>query len=469
MRTRRTVAAIAGTSIVCLITAMSGVASAHAKGIKGDPQPELKPFKLAGSGAEGGTVAIESNGDLVAAYVTSSAGTSVTVCVIARAGHSCTYTHKFTPMNGDVVMGIPQVFAPSPDHIALVMGAGDVHGDLLFTSSDGGKTFGAGVLVGDEIAPTSAELVDNQIVGTDTDDPHGVGVTAISLFAPAPPSSFAVPSLTRGSVAIGSYKGGVLVAGDNASSGPTKVEYAPVANDAAFNTTGSYKSVGTFTGERVGGMSGNALLTVQTGGKEHFLLRFFNGTSFGSAHVVPGGGDSGPQWWYLDQDPGGVTHMFRSDAGTSPIYELNEYSTTSGTHWSGPHHLGGAISNFFAAGLDKTGSGLVLGIGPAKGYPILAPQTASFSLSKSSVKKGHKVTGKGKVSPKAKGRKVELQIEKKGRWYDVTSTHESASGAFSFTIKGSSVGAAKYRAVASDHAGFVEFAYSSARSLTVKK
>jgi hypothetical protein len=98
---------------------------------------------------------------------------------------------------------------------------------------------------------------------------------------------------------------------------------------------------------------------------------------------------------------------------------------------------------------------------------VLAPQSVTFSLSKSSVKKGHKVTGKGKGSAAASGRKIELQIEKSGKWYDVASTHESASGAFKFKIKCSSDGTFKYRAVASDHAGYVEFGYSPARSLHV--
>ena len=322
------------------------------------------------------------------------------------------------------------------------------------------------MLVGDEFAPTSTALIGSQIVETDTDDSSGVRVGAISITSPAPPASYANPSKAAGTVGIGAVKGGVMVAGDNASSGPTSVEYAP--SGKSFTATASYSKVGTFSGESLGGVSGNALLTVQTGGKEDFLLRFFNGTTFGAAHVVPGGNDFGPQWWTIDRDPSGVTHVFRSVDRTSPLYELIEYSTTTGAHWT-KHILGNTLGNTFSAGLDRTGSGLVLGVGPAEGFPILAPQTVSFTLSKSSVTKGHAVTGKGKGHAASKTRKIELQVEKAGRWYDVTSTHESASGAFSFKIKDSVVGTRKYRAVASDHAGYVEFGYSAARSLTVKK
>lgn len=463
--TRRSAVALTSAGLLFLFSAGGGASALGSKGIKGDPQPELAPFRIGSSAGDGGTVAVASNGDLIVAYVATHES-GVDVCVLARAGHTCKYTHKFTPLNGDSVFGVPQVFAPSPNDVDVLMGEGFVHGDQFFRSTNGGKTFGAGVLVGDDVAPTSAVRVGSQIAFTDNDDSSGVRVAAISDTAPAPPASLANPSTKEGTVGIGSYKNGVLVAGDNANGSPTSVEYAPAGKN--FNTTSSYKKVGSFTGERLGGMSGNALLTVQTTGKEHLLVRLFNGTKFGSAHVVPGGGTSGPEWWDLVQDPSGATHVMVSDDRTSPIYELEEYSTTTGSHWS-KRPLGHAISDFFSAGLDGHGSGLVLGVDPAKGYPILAAQSVTFSLSKSSVKKGHKVTGKGKVRAAAKGRKIELQIEKSGKWFNVASTHEKGSGSFSFKIKGTSVGKAKYRAVASDHAGYVEFGYSVARSLTVKK
>jgi hypothetical protein len=364
------------------------------------------------------------------------------------------------------VFGNPEVFAPAPKHVVVLMGAAATHGDLLFTSTDGGRTFGPGVLVGDEIAPTSAVLVGNQIVETDSDDSNGVQIGAFSITSPAPPVAYANPSKTGGNDGLGAVKGGVMVAGDNASSGPTTVEYAPAGK--SFTTTGSYSKVATFSGESFGGVSGNALLTIQTGGKGDFLLRFFNGTKFGAAHVVPGGSDFGPGWQTIDRDPGGVTHVIRSDEHTSPIYELTEYSTTTGAHWT-KRVLGNTFNNTFSAGLDSAGSGLVLGVVPARGFPVLAPQTVSFALTHSSDKKGHSVIGKGKGHAASKTRKIELQVEKSGRWYDVASTHESASGAFSFKIKDTVIGTRRYRAVASDHAGYVEFGYSAARSLTVKK
>jgi hypothetical protein len=67
----------------------------------------------------------------------------------------------------------------------------------------------------------------------------------------------------------------------------------------------------------------------------------------------------------------------------------------------------------------------------------------------------------------AAGREVELQVEKSGLWYTTATTTESASGAFSFTIKGSAAGTFDYRAVVSDLAGYVLYAYSPAQALQV--
>ena len=89
--------------------------------------------------------------------------------------------------------------------------------------------------------PTSAELVAGQIVMTDNDDTDGVRVGAISVAAPAPPASLAKPSAVRGDAALGTYKSGVLVAGDNAGGSPTRVYYAPAGDNV--NATWSYRAL----------------------------------------------------------------------------------------------------------------------------------------------------------------------------------------------------------------------------------
>jgi hypothetical protein len=467
-RVRRSAIAVSSVGALCLFTVLSGSASAvGSKGIKGDPQPEMKPFHIGASAGMGGTVAVESTGSLVAAYVTSSATDDVEVCVLARGGRACKYKSKLSPQGSDSVTGVPQVFAPSPNHVVVLMGAESTVGDLLFTSTNGGKSFGSGVAVGDSMGVEAGVLIGHDIVYADS-FPSGVRVAEISATAPAPPTGIANPSTREGTVGVSAYKGGVLVAGDGDDAGPTSVEYA--AAGKAPGATGSYVKAESFSGESLISLSGNALLTQQSGGKEKLELRFFNGTSFGSAHAVPGSGGGGPEWFTMTKDAGGVTHVFTTDDRTTPIYELDEYSTTTGSHWTKPTGVGNAtVNDFFSAGLDKNGSGIVLGVAPAIGYPVLAGQSVTFALKKSSIKKGHKTTGEGKGRAAAHGRKVELQIEKSGRWYDVKSTHEKANGSFKFSIKGSHAGKFAYRAVASDLAGYVQFGYSPARSLHVKK
>jgi hypothetical protein len=472
--TRRSAVAIGAAGLLCL-TAMGGGASALTakKGITGSPQPELKPFTI-GTDATAGTVAILANGSLVVAYgvPTKNDEGAVEVCVIARGGTSCTHSVKLTTLSGDGIGDVSQVFALPGDKVIVLENtccdASPDGGDLMWTSTDGGVVFGAPVRVG-SVDLGAAEVVGDNIVFTGGNAHIGAQVESISTTAVGPPANTAVVNGSEPpEVGIGNYKGGVLAANDVLGADyTTHVEYAPSGDD--FNLNASYTNVATFSHEQLLGMSRNALLTIQTTGKNKVLVRFFNGTSFGSAHAVPKSGGGGPEWFGFNKDPGGVTHVLSETTHTSPIYALKEYSTTKGTKWSAPTNLGNAInSNTFNAALDSNGSGLVLGTdAKAIGYPVLAHQSVTFSLSKSSVKSGKKVTGKGKGSAAASGRKIELQIEKSGKWYDVASTHEKASGSFKFKIKGTSIGSHKYRAVANDHAGYVEFGYSPARTLHV--
>jgi hypothetical protein len=99
---------------------------------------------------------------------------------------------------------------------------------------------------------------------------------------------------------------------------------------------------------------------------------------------------------------------------------------------------------------------------------VLAPQGVSFSLLKSTIAPGRTTVAAGKGSPIAKGRTVWLQQERSGgKWWTVATTHESASGSFSFTIKGSARGSYNYRAVVSDFAGYLQYGYSAGRTLKV--
>ncbi len=472
---RRSALTISVVSLLSLFTALGGAASAAsaAGGVKGDPQPELKPFKIGTSNYAGGTVAMEPDGALVVARGSTSGNGKIVVCVLDRGASKCSSTATLSPLGGDDLFGVPEVFIPSANRVVVLMGAccdsNPAGSDLLFSSANGGKTFAAPVRVG-TLGVSAAGLIGGNVVftagGTD-----GAEVESVPVGASGPPSTTAVATAAEAfDVGVGSYRGGALIASDyDGTDYTTYVAYAP--SGANFDASAAYHNVGSFPHEQLIAMSGDALLTIRTTGNEAVVLRLFNGKSFGAPHVVPGTSGGGPEWFAVDQDPSGRVHVFSERAFSPVSYDLYEVSTSTGGSWSSPVDLGDADpSNTFGIALDSSGSGLVVGTGsdaPAWGYPVLATQSASFSFKSSTIKKGRTTTGSGSGSPAGKGREVELQVERAGLWYTVATTHENSAGKFSFTIKGSSAGTHEYRAVIADLAGYIQYGYSPARSLKV--
>jgi hypothetical protein len=472
--------------LMCVSATLGGVAASAASAgpakpatpIKGDPQPELKPFTIAATGAGGATAAIEPNGAMAVAYDIAGGDGKVVVCVLDRGASKCSSTVTLSPLAGDDTEDTPSayVFAPSTNHVDVLMdtccddaAGGDT---LLFSSANGGKTFAAPVRVGG-VGPGAAARVGSQLVfadgGGDVDGVDVESIPALGASGPSDGSSNPIAATSYG-VGVGSYKSGALVASDNdGAKWTTYVSYA--AAGKSFNATGSYRSVGSFPNEELVGLSGDVLLTQEVGGAEAYKVRLFNGTTFGPAHVVPGSGGGGPEWFSEDTDPRGQAHVF-SDRAFSPVsYDLYLQSSWTGATWSGPLNLGNGItSDYFGSALDSLGSGVVVGTAdhePVWVHPVLGPQGVTFTLKSSVIRPGTSTVGSGKGSPLAKGRAVQLQVERSGEWYWVATAHENASGAFSFTIKGAAPGTRDYRAVASDFAGYLQYGYSPARALKV--
>lgn len=448
---------------VVIATVGTGAFAAPAHGVKGDPQPELKPFKI-GAATSPGDVALEPSGQIVVAYqvgTTNDNGAS-RVCVLKRGAHSCSTTTTLSSPDDQDLFGNTQVLIPSENDVDVLQNT--TTNTYVIRSTDGGRTFTAGVPVG-EVGVDLSTLVGHDIVWVSSG--NSIQVQSVSATSPTAPASVATMSVPGSvSAGIGTYKGGVLVGSDNDESGPTDVEYAPSGNN--FNASSSYHRVATFKGEAEVAMSGNALLTLQTAGKDQMMIRFFNGSGFGAAHAVPGtAGCSLGCWVTMDKSPNGRTYFFSETSHSSPLYDLFERSTRTGSSWSGPINLGDAIQNTsFAAAVDSLGSGLVLGTDPAWGYPVLGPDSVTFKLKASSIKKGKSTKGSGKVSPGV-GRTIRLEVERSGKWFVVATTGEHSNGKFTFTIKGSSKGTFRYRAVASDDPGKLLYGYSPRRTLRV--
>jgi hypothetical protein len=470
----RAVLVLSVVGLLCLGTVLAGTVSAApaGKGVRGDPQPELKPFGISAAANSPGSVAVEPNGDLVVAYdiKTKNGKGNLAVCVLARGGHKCTYTATLSALEGDGMGGTPQVFAADGRVVVLQQTCCDSNpnDDLLYTSANGGRSFGAPLRVG-SLGVDAAALVGDHIVFSE-EDTSPARVQSIPVKATGPASGTATTATETAAIGDGSYHGGALVASDN-DSGTYDITYVAYAKAGTnFNASASYRNVGKFRREQLIGISGGALVTEQDSGKNALFLRLFNGHGFGPAHEVPGTAGGGPEWFAVDQDAHGRVFVFSSRGLASRIYDLLEVSTTNGSHWTRAIDLGHATrDNGFAAGLDARGSGLVLGTDPAWGYPVLAAQHVTFSLKSSKIKKGRHTIGHGTGSPAGKGRTVKLQRERSGRWYTVGTAHESASGSFRFRIKGGSAGAHAYRAVASDLAGYLLYGYSAARRLRVTR
>ncbi len=461
------------TGALCLVAALTGTAAGSpAGGVKGDPQPELKPFSL-GPAISSGTVAIEPDGSMVVAYDIASGNGKTLVCLLNRGGGKCSTKTTLNPLSPDSTFGTPQVFVTSANHVTVLQetccDSNTIGGDLVYQSTNGGRTFGPPVRVG-TLSVDAAALVGNDVVYTAGLNGSGAQVQSIQVKPTVAVNGpvATVQSKETVDVGISAYKGGVLEASDFlAKSYTTYVEYAD-SGDSPFTAASSFLGAGTFAGNQLLGLSGAALLTKQGGGKQWVQVRLFDGSKFGSPHNVPGSSGGGPEWFGVDQDPSGAVHVF---VARHPVYDLLEYTTTNGSSWSGPVDLGSTnqlSGPAFAAGIDSRGSGVVLGTQPAWGYPVLATQSVTFNLKASSIRRGKATTGSGKGSPAAAGRLITLQVQgKSGKWFNVATTREKSGGTFSFTIKGTSTGSFRYRAVAADLAGYLQFGYSNAKTLRV--
>jgi hypothetical protein len=461
----RLVAAATLLSALGLMVAQGAVAAsaAPAGGTVGDPQPELTPFKVAGSGGQASGLVLP-DGNLVVAFLGNN-GKSVTVCVLHPGARTCASTAKLSPESGDSFSPTPQVLSTGGNEVSVAVydccNSGDDNA-FVYNSSDGGKTFSKYVKAGAMISSIGAGTEANgQLVVADNES----GGFQVQAFPPKPASPVATLATPNkqivGDSSLTTYHGGVLVASDNLDN--TYVEYAKSGSN--YNASSSYKKVGEFGNEYTTTVSGDALLTDPggslTGGER---LRFFNGSSFGSASKVP---DAKPadDGYFTMQEVGGTVHVFfiARDEG----YDLYGETTKNGSHWSALQQYASAIvSAQLVSVLGPTGAGIVLEAdgSPLLAQPILNPQFVSIKLKQSKVRPGRSTTLTGAVRPELKGQLVTLERKSGKDWFNVTTTHESASGTFSFTVPGK---AETYRAVVAYQPGYYLYGYSNSVSLAV--
>jgi hypothetical protein len=469
---------ISSIGLVSVALAFGATAALAGGGVKGDPQPELNQFSIGNPGGGAGTGAVLSDGNLVLAAPTSS-GTSIRVCVLHPGSRACVSNatlNAYTGGGGDSFYGTVEVLATGGQDISVVAEdccylnvGGDNGGAVVFDSTNGGATFGPEIPAGTIDGIGTATFAGGDIVvANDTTgtfqvqafpvDP-GSAVTAMAT----PPSSDGV-----GTSSLTTYHGGVLLTWDNLTN--TFAEYAPSGSD--FNSTDAYGSVGTFTGQDVSAVSGNALLTDPggslTGGEK---LRFFNGSSFGPAYSVPDSkaGDDGA---FTMQEVGNVAHVFF--IGRRDSYDVLGESTANGTSWSGQtqYTVGSAIdAGLLSPVLGPTGAGLVVQSDEEGGVaviaqPVLLAQGVHVVLGAVRLKVGHTTTLHGTVGPRLPGQAVTLERLDAGLWYPVSVSHETATGTFTFKIPAVT---RTYRVVVNEKLGYYEYGYSNAVTLVAVK
>jgi hypothetical protein len=132
------------------------------------------------------------------------------VCLIAVSGRSCWHTTILTPLAGDDTFGTPQVLIPSANHVDVLQSTCcDVNpvSTLLYTSTNGGKSFSAPVRIG-QLGVNESALVSGNLVFTAQQNNKGAQVESISPGASGPPASIAtVASRTAYDTGLGQYKG----------------------------------------------------------------------------------------------------------------------------------------------------------------------------------------------------------------------------------------------------------------------
>lgn len=469
---RRAVALAAALVVLCAVLAGGAFASARSTTV-GDPQPELAPFSLGAIGSGAGSGVVLPNGDLVLASLAPS-GTSAVVCVVSPGGKKCSssVTLRAYSAHGqqDLFSGVPQVVATGGSDVAVVLedccaipAFSGLGGAVVFESTNDAATFSPAIPAGTIRGVDAASLVDGEIVVASAET-TSLNVQSLSVASKMTVTAPVHPDTRAdGDTSLSTYDGGLVVASDD-TRGDTLVEFAPRASN--LNRSSSYRPVGAFDGEDLAGVSGNALLTYSSTPSPGVYLRFFNGASFGPRYRVPLPEGSGEGLWSVEVTDG-LVHVFFLDK--SQDWAICSESTRNGVRWSqttvyGPAETAGGLVPV----LGPSGAGLIFETNvtapPSYVQPVLDYQAVAIKLARLRAPAGRRTTLTGDASPALAGQAVTLERRiSAGQWANISLTHESPAGAFSFTVPGVSDA---YRVMVASEPGYYLIGYSNVVLLT---
>jgi hypothetical protein len=469
---RRAVVLSAALAVSTAITGSSAFGAANSITV-GSPQPELAPFGVGAGGGGPGSGAVLPDGTLVLASL-SGTGTTTVVCTMAPGARRCASSATLTAYVGhgsqDSFSGVPEVVSTGGSDVSVVLEdcctdpvfAG-VGGAVVFESTNDGRTFTGEIPAGSIQGVDAATYVAGEVVVASSET-TSLNVQALPaaphvvLSAPAHPN-------TRGDgdTALSTYEGGVLVASDD-THGNTLVEFAP--RGANLNLTSSYgRPVGVFDGEDLAGISANALLTYSSTSEPGAFLRFFNNKSFGTPYLVPEPAGGGERYWSVEVT-GSLVHVFFADSTEGS--EVYTETTRNGLRWSQLVAYNPASAGALVPVLGTSGTGVVfetrVGTPPPAAQPVLNYQSVVIRLARLRAPEGKRTTLTGQAVPALSGQVVTLERRiSAGQWSNISVTHESAAGTFSFTVPGVTD---IYRVSVAYEPGYYLFGYSKAVTLT---
>ncbi len=437
--------------ILAAVLVVAFATAAFAAGTKGSPQPGLARFDLLAKGGDDGSGTVLPDGNTLLEWESTGSSSDVTVCVLHPGATKCASTATIKPYKDDSFYGSARIIATGGNNVTVV--ANDcchigLAGGVVYNSTNGGKTFGKETQVGNISGVSAVTFADGQIVVSPDDSSDGTQVQAFSPTSKTIEENVATLDTTGDEdIALSTYKDGVLVASDGGSD--TRVWYAPSGSN--FNSKKSYKLVDVVKGQDVEGMSGDALLTsVNSEGLTAAKnIQLFNGTSFSTEKRVPAPThpDDGA---YNIEEVGSTAYIVFLDRGLSwDIF--SEFTSNGGKSWSALSQYSSAIdANALIPVLGSSGAGLCFEPGtPLWVQPILNAQHVSVSVKSSKLD--------GTASPKLKGETVTLESESGAYWDNVSTSKESSSGTFSFSVKSGTT----YRAVVTGEPGYYLYGYSN--------
>jgi hypothetical protein len=283
-------------------------------------------------------IAVDSAGTayVVFNHATGGLTSSVQFCKVPRGAKACSSSLELTADQES--FSPPYVFLPAPGVVQIITTRCCYTGPnqtLLFTSTDGGASFGPAQLVGSLDPSGDAILGPGNAISAVTDT-----VTASTKYQRVPADGSAPVTATSDLTSdeyggtVGLFNGNPVVAFWDFSSGqPNHVDFSAYRGSGDPNDAASWTPatpVGPGSSTRIASGPSGLFLMYQDGqpGQEHYYVRRYDGSAFGAPVDI-----SGRETGYVNdffEDPSGRLHaVWRVNPGA-----VRYTTSTNGTTWS---------------------------------------------------------------------------------------------------------------------------------------